>query len=417
MPTSTSTADDIVVELAQLDDVLRAIERLQPKLREEGVLLSGEPLGELKQSPRLGLALVEVRFQNGTRGTGARLLEVLRDEFSRKLGWTPTMGINETLTHVGSLQHGHDEEGVEPTSFIQGGAFLPASFIQGGGTGFPEPFEEPLPAPRATAAGQRARVGLIDTRLAANPALFGSCLASRSAILSSSASAHPYLSGHATFVAGLVQRRAPGASIELHHILRASDARASAWDVAVMMAGLAGSGLDILNLSLGCFTANDDPPLLLKHAVELLTPQIVVVAAAGNYRAVRYANGKVPKARPFWPAAFDEVVAVGADETPGKVAPFSANYPWVDAYAPGVGVVSTYLDGKVAFPASPPHPPDDWPAELMDFHGVAKWSGTSFSAATVSGAIAARTLPGRRSARDALRLVLGRDSDVRSGGG
>lgn len=34
MPTSTSTADDIVVELAQLDDVLRAIERLQPKLRE-----------------------------------------------------------------------------------------------------------------------------------------------------------------------------------------------------------------------------------------------------------------------------------------------------------------------------------------------------------------------------------------------
>jgi hypothetical protein len=53
-----------------------------------------------------------------------------------------------------------------------------------------------------------------------------------------------------------------------------------------------------------------------------------------------------------------------------------------------------------------PHPPPpDLPAgdQLPDeFDGYAAWSGTSFAAATVSGAIAAHVVAGERDARSAL---------------
>jgi hypothetical protein len=39
---------------------------------------------------------------------------------------------------------------------------------------------------------------------------------------------------------------------------------------------------------------------------------------------------------------------------------------------------------------------------------MAKWSGTSFAAAAVSGAIAAATRPGRVSAREAVDQLIGR---------
>jgi hypothetical protein len=43
---------------------------------------------------------------------------------------------------------------------------------------------------------------------------------------------------------------------------------------------------------------------------------------------------------------------------------------------------------------------------VQPFTGYAAWSGTSFAAATVSGAIAARTVPGRVTAREALDQLL-----------
>ena len=65
----------------------------------------------------------------------------------------------------------------------------------------------------------------------------------------------------------------------------------------------------------------------------------VVVAAAGNHG----------KSRPFWPAAFDQVLAVGAvDERSGKWtrAAYSNHGPWVDATARGSNLQSTFARAK-----------------------------------------------------------------------
>src|SRR5215467_8244085 len=109
-------------------------------------------------------------------------------------------------------------------------------------------------------------------------------------------------------------------------------------------------------------TYDDEPPLVLRKTVRALTGSgVVIVAAAGNHGS---------QEKKIWPAAFDEVVAVGAGaRIPGKdeftVAEFSPRQPWVDLLAPGVDVPSLYKAS-----------------------GYATWDGTSFSAAGVSGAIA-----------------------------
>jgi len=77
------------------------------------------------------------------------------------------------------------------------------------------------------------------------------------------------------------------------------------------------------------------------------------------------------------------VVGVGAIG-PGGPAPFSNYGPWVRACAPGVDLVSTFFqvfegDETAAGPQEPD--PDD-------FHDWARWSGTSFSAPVVAGALA-----------------------------
>ncbi len=66
----------------------------------------------------------------------------------------------------------------------------------------------------------------------------------------------------------------------------------------------------------------------------------------------------------------------------------------------GVGVESTYLAQRVRLEA----PRTGSPAE-QDFFGFARWDGTSFAAATVSGAVASKIGPGR-DARQALSEIL-----------
>jgi subtilisin family serine protease len=78
------------------------------------------------------------------------------------------------------------------------------------------------------------------------------------------------------------------------------------------------------------------------------------------------------------------------------VSPFTPkDVPWIDVLVPGEDVVSTFLQGDV-------HVRDgDGTSITRSFGGFASWSGTSFAAASVSGAVAARTEPGRVSAQQA----------------
>jgi subtilisin family serine protease len=97
-----------------------------------------------------------------------------------------------------------------------------------------------------------------------------------------------------------------------------------------------------------------------------------VVACAGNHASDR----------PFWPAALDGVIAVAAVDGEER-AWFSDFGPWVDACAPGVGITSCFVRFDGPLPRVRGIDPDD-------FTGYATWSGTSFAAPVVAGAIAER---------------------------
>lgn len=189
--------------------------------------------------------------------------------------------------------------------------------------------------------------------------------------------------GHGTFVCGLVQRVAPGLGMEQRKVL---DASGFGDDLTVAL-GVAETTAPVLNLSLGGYTRADRRPRALEAALAALDPSRVVVAAAGNNR----------RRRPFWPAAFPNVVAVAAyDSATGQHAAFSNYGPWVDVCAPGVDLHSCYVQGRRG--------PD---LDDGSFTGWATWSGTSFAAPLVAAEIAHRASrsPGRTAAEVAGELL------------
>jgi subtilisin family serine protease len=177
--------------------------------------------------------------------------------------------------------------------------------------------------------------------------------------------------------------------------------------VAQHLVRYANSGADVLTAAFGCFTVDGKPPLVLERAIARLTPTVVVVAAAGNYGGGP-ADGsadRLPQPKtPIWPAAFESVVAVGAADDNGKAAEFSPQVPWVDLIAPGVKVTSDFLQGDVRIVLTD-EKTGAQREEVRRFDGTAVWSGTSFAAAAVSGALAAQTVRGRRTAYEALDRV------------
>nr|BFE66297.1 hypothetical protein GCM10020063_108230 [Dactylosporangium thailandense] len=173
--------------------------------------------------------------------------------------------------------------------------------------------------------------------------------------------------GHANFVAGVMLGRSRRVRprvvriVDTFGVCRESD----------LVAALRRAVDDpIINLSLGGYSLDDRPPVLLTAALtELLTSgDRVVVAAAGN-------DGQHD--RPFWPAAYAgtgapwrrRVVAVAAHDG-RRICNWSNTGPWVTLAAPGADVLSTYVHHE-GFP-------DGW----------ARWSGTSFAAPFVAAAIA-----------------------------
>jgi hypothetical protein len=194
---------------------------------------------------------------------------------------------------------------------------------------------------------------------------------------------HPYLdfsAGHGTFVAGIVNQVAPYAPIRMYREID-SDGMASEVDVACAMIEAVKDGNQIINLSLGCRTQDDFPPVALEAALAVIAEldagkpdeeKTIIVAAAGN-------SGDT---RPFWPAAFPAVVAVAGLNPNMTPSPWSGHGFWVTCSTVGQGLQSTFVYGK----ESPLI--DSAETEFLPPDPFAVWSGTSFAAPQITGAIA-----------------------------
>jgi len=336
------------------------------------------------------------------------LLYALREDISvRYGGWIPEVGKNRTISPVVGFPHvsGCTEGDPRLLGFAD-------PQLTGDRQGWP---------PRPTEPGHGVQIGLLDTRMYRNPWLDGSYLATANDLfeIPSSGDDLPAREGHATFVAGLILRQAPGARLIVHTVM-GPQAVGKTWDVAKAMVQVAGKGVHILNLSFGCYTDDGQPPLVLAKAVHLISRDVLLVAAAGNHGNIEELRAQgselatapwmqnIKDTTPVWPAALPEVTAVGATDAIGEPAPFSPNLPWVDVTARGKSVESTYLYGPVrlSYPTRGSDP-------TQKFNGFACWDGTSFAAGTISGAVAARIGPGC-DAWQALRAVLDeRDNGIK----
>lgn len=199
--------------------------------------------------------------------------------------------------------------------------------------------------------------------------------------------------GHGTFCAGIVQQVAPQAQLLVCRELD-SDGVGYELDVATRMVTEAERGLKagqhvVISLSLGSETADDERPVGFSVALEVIEElqaehrgkgrhdlegqdlEVRVVAAAGNHG----------RTRPFYPAALPGVVAVTALTQGLRPAKWSSNGSWADVCTIGEGVRSTFVQGTESPTVDPK--PDSFPADAW-----ALWSGTSFAAPQVAGAIA-----------------------------
>ena len=167
--------------------------------------------------------------------------------------------------------------------------------------------------------------------------------------------------GHATFMAGLIRVVAPSARVLSLRVM-GDDGVVNESTVVSALQWLtghraAGNPVDVVCMAFGRRPGDDGDHML--HEIErllrgLADDGVSLVASAGNNH----------RSDPVFPGAFDMVTAVGAGFG-GYHAGFSNYGDWVDRYRDGVDVLSIM-------------PPDRW----------ARWSGTSFAAATFAGDIA-----------------------------
>jgi membrane-anchored mycosin MYCP len=291
----------------------------------------------------------------------------LRFDFAyRYAGWMPRMGKNR---YVDSSEAFGEISGGQPLAQgeISGGQPLAQGEISGGGGGPAVAENETLKLPHGTGAG--TEVAVLDTDIYRHRAFSADSI--DTVVARSPRASGKTLTGHGTFGAGLILKQARNARIRSVPVLDRLG-RAEVWDVARQMVRLTGADYDdvrIVHMPWGAITRDGEEPLVLATAVRrLLRPGRVLVAAAGNH-----ANSSNPLILPpnaaSYPAAMPEVLAVAAEKKSGRIAAFSPQprtAPWVDVAAPGVRLLSTYLS-----------------------NGFARWSGTSFGAAIVSGRLAA----------------------------
>jgi subtilisin family serine protease len=222
------------------------------------------------------------------------------------------------------------------------------------------------------------------------------------------------LSGHGTFIAGLVHQGCPDAKILSWRVVPSQGPIVeSDWVKALSrIAKLVklyrekkpgGVAIDVLSLSMGYYHETPDDKLFDSTLHDILEDLgrngVIVVASAGNDAT----------SRPSFPAAFTPwtdnqgpyqpdndcvpVVSVGAKNPNGQTdALFSNAGPWVRVYVRGASLVSTmpaFQGGLQAVARTKAFGRDRESIDPDDFRGgFGVWSGTSFAAPFYAGRLA-----------------------------
>ncbi len=197
------------------------------------------------------------------------------------------------------------------------------------------------------------------------------------------------ITGHGTFIAGLIAHICPAAEltvvglrnqeVELRRLDPTEQLGLFETELAITHALLTHADTDVIQCGFAFPTLDDYPSLPFAAAMqELRQPgaprggQVAVVAPAGNEQSRHR----------YWPAALDGVIGVAATNRRGDGRAWFSNWgDWCDCCTRGEHIYSPfiYFDGPIeGEPLS----------DIERFHGWARWNGTSFAAPQVSAAIA-----------------------------
>jgi hypothetical protein len=197
------------------------------------------------------------------------------------------------------------------------------------------------------------------------------------------------ISGHGTFIAGLISHVAPhtrlevvglrNQEVEIGPLTRRRQLGLFETEVAIAHAMLRRCHTDVIQCGFAFPTLDDYPSVVFAAVMEELRAEdaphggrVAVVAPAGNERS----------GRQYWPAAHPEVIGVASTNRRGNGRAWFSNWGrWCDGCTRGEYVYSTFVhwDGRVE---------GESPTDVEHFRGWARWDGTSFAAPKVSAAVA-----------------------------
>lgn len=154
--------------------------------------------------------------------------------------------------------------------------------------------------------------------------------------------------GHGTHVAGIIAANgkeggitgvAPKSSIYILKAIDKTGSGKSSWVINAINYAVS-LNVDIISMSLGMAQSEDRLERAVKNAIR---NNILVVCAAGNE-----GNGNFEDFEYSYPAAYVDVISVGAVDKNAMLAPFSNSNLVIDCVAPGVDIISTYPNNRYA---------------------------------------------------------------------
>lgn len=187
--------------------------------------------------------------------------------------------------------------------------------------------------------GEGVRIAVLDTGITAHEALSGIRIQQIDLL---DGALDGDFAGHGTAVAGLIGSRsetapgiAPGTELLSIRVLDANG-QGDAFTLAAGIIEAVDRGAAIINMSLGSY---NDVPLLRQAVAYAQQAGVLMLASTGN-------DGR---GQPTFPAAYPEVLGIGAVDAAGSRAPFSNFGIGVDLAAPGFQIHALWDDGSYIY--------------------------------------------------------------------